>query len=78
MSKIEIGIVAVIIVVILLVLVVTVVKSCDLYPEPTDGMITKYKHEYLPVIANALLPTPAPTQNPFPTITYPPPVTPVP
>lgn len=45
---------------------------CNLYPEPTDGIVNKYKREYLPIVhANAFLPTPAPTQNPFPTITYP-------
>lgn len=36
------------------------------------------QREYLPLMFANALPTPAPTMDPFPTITYPPPVTPVP
>lgn len=53
---------------------ITLTPTLHGYPYPMPEL----RREFLPVIANASLPTPAPTMNPFPTITYPPPVTPVP
>lgn len=52
--------------------------TCIGYGCCDDGIIHKYQREYLPLMFANAFPTPAPTQNPFPTITYPPPVTPVP
>lgn len=40
-------------------------------------VISKYQREYLPVMFANALPTPAPTMDLTPEITYPPPVTPV-
>lgn len=84
MNKYKVWILLIAILVILLAVNVIDVKSgivcptCIGYGCCDDGIIHKYQREYLPLMFANALPTPAPTMNPLPTITYPPPVTPVP